>query len=114
MVRKVILIVALFALFALVSPAVAGSATSERATKRVSAYNNYFTPRNITINRGTKVTWVIRRGVHNVRGTHPRMGIKSPNLSKGRTYSKTFNRSATYTYVCTLHRGMKGKVVVRR
>jgi len=104
----------LAALVALIVPASAGSAISERATKRVSAYNNYFTPRNITINRGTKVTWVIRRGVHNVRGTHPRMGIKSPNLSKGRTYSKTFNRSATYTYVCTLHRGMKGKVVVRR
>ena len=102
------------ALLALVVQASAGSAVSERATKRVSAYNNYFTPRNITVNRGTKVTWVIRRGVHNVRGTHSRMGIKSPNLSRGRTYSKTFNRSATYTYVCTLHRGMKGKVVVRR
>ncbi len=105
------------ALFALLFPATAGSAASaasERASKRVWAFNNYFSPRTIKVNRGTRVTWFVRQGIHNVRGTHPRMGIKSPYLSKGRTYSKTFNRSATYTYVCTVHRGMKGKVVVRR
>ena len=98
------------ALLALVVPASAGSAVSERATKRVSASNNYFSPKSIKVSRGTKVTWVIRRGVHNVRGR----GLNSPNLTKGRTYSKKFKRSGTYRYVCTLHSGMNGKVVVRR
>lgn len=99
----------LAAMLALVLPATAGSATSERATKRVSAYNNYFSPKKVTVSRGTKVTWVIREGVHNVRDTV----LSSPNLGKGRTYSKTFKRRGSYSYVCTLHPGMKGKVVVR-
>lgn len=99
----------LAALLALLVPATAGSATSERATKRVAAYNNYFTPKSATVRPGTKVTWVIRQGVHNVRGK----GLSSPNLTRGRTYSKKFKRRGTYRYVCTLHPGMNGRVVVR-
>jgi plastocyanin len=97
------------ALLALLVPASAGSANSERAVKRVSAYNNYFSPKSITVARGTKVTWTVRQGVHNVVGR----GLASPIMSKGRTYSKKFKRGGTYRYVCTLHSGMGGKVTVR-
>ncbi len=102
-------LLAFAALAALILPASAGSATSERATKRVSAYNNYFSPKSVKVRKGTRVTWVIRKGVHNVRGK----GLKSANLTKGHTYTKKFKRGGTYRYVCTLHRGMNGKVVVR-
>ena len=104
--QKLLVLTALV-LFAI--PATAGSTTSERASKTVGAYNNYFDPKSVKVKRGTKVTWVIRQGVHNVRGR----SLNSPNLTKGRTYSKKFKRSGTYNYVCTLHPGMKGKVVVR-
>jgi len=97
------------ALVALTVPAVAGSEPAERAGAKVGAYNNYFAPKKITVGRGTKVTWVIRQGVHNIRGG----GTNSPTLSKGRTYSKKYKRRGTFGYVCTLHPGMKGKVVVR-
>lgn len=97
------------ALIALTVPAVATSATSERATKRVSAYNNYFTPKRITVGKGTKVTWVVRQGVHNVRGSV----LNSPNMTRGGAYSKKFKRRGTFGYVCTLHPGMGGRVVVR-
>ena len=99
----------LTALLALVLPATAGSATSERATKRVSAYNNYFTPKTVSVGKGGKVTWTVRKGVHNVEGK----GFSSPLMSKGRKFSRTFKSRGTYGYVCTIHPGMKGKVVVR-
>ena len=97
------------ALLALLVPASAGSANSERAVKRVSVFSDYFSPRAITVSRGTKVVWTVRDDVHNVRGR----GLSSPNLAKGRTYSKKFKRGGTYRYVCTLHSGMGGKVTVR-
>lgn len=102
----------LVALAVLAVPAVAGSSTSERASKTVGAYNNYFSPKSIKVKRGTKVTWVIRKGVHNVRSKKGSF-LASKNLGKGGKYSKKFTRSGTYGYVCTLHPGMDGKVVVR-
>ena len=104
---KRILIASLLAL--LLVPAAAGSATSERATKKVSAYNNVFKPKSITVSKGTRVTWVVKEGAHNVKGR----GFSSPVMTKGRSYSKKFKRGGTFRYVCTLHSGMKGKVVVR-
>lgn len=95
-------------LVAFAVPASSISAPAERG-KTVSAYNNYFSPKAITVSKGTKVTWVIRQGVHNVKGR----GFASPVLTRGRTYSKKFKRGGTYRYVCTLHSGMAGKVTVR-
>ena len=103
--RKIILAAALLALS---MPAISDSAPALRS-RSVSAYSNYFTPSAITVVRGTKVTWVVRQGAHNVMGR----GFSSPILAKGRTYSKKFKRGGTYRYVCTLHPGMAGKVVVR-
>lgn len=91
-------------------PATAGSNSVERSSvKRVSAFNNYFSPRTVKVRRGGKVVWRIREGIHNVRGS----GMKSANIRKGGTYSKKFKRSGKYPYVCTLHPGMKGVVKVR-
>ena len=99
----------LAALVLLAVPATAGSTVSERATKTVGAYNNYFSPKSIEVKRGTKVTWTVRKGVHNVKGK----GFSSSLMTKGRKFSRTFKSRGTYGYVCTIHPGMKGKVVVR-
>ncbi len=108
---KVVLVtLAAFALgFGLV-PATAGSSSAERSSvKRVSAYNNYFSPKTVKVRRGGKVVWKIRQGVHNIRGS----GMKSAILRKGQTYSKKFKRRGSYRYTCTLHPGMTGTVKVR-
>lgn len=103
-------LVPLFLLGLFLVPGTAGSATSERASvKRVSAYNNYFSPKSVSVRRGGKVVWKIRQGVHNIRGS----GMNSANIRKGGTYSKKFKRSGTFRYVCTLHSGMRGVVKVR-
>lgn len=103
--RKILLAAVLFAF---VIPATSTSAPALRS-KSVSAYSNYFNPSRVTVSRGTKVTWVVRQGVHNVKGR----GFASAILTTGRAYSKKFKRRGTFGYVCTLHPGMAGKVVVR-
>ena len=109
--RKILLALApLFLLGGLLLPGTAGSAPSERASvKRVSAKNNYFSPKSVSVRRGGKVVWKVRQGIHNIRGR----GMDSPNIRKGGTYAKRFKRSGKYRYVCTLHSGMRGVVKVR-
>jgi len=39
--------------------------------------------------------------------------FKSPDLSSGKTFSFTFEKTGTYTYSCHIHPTMKGTVVVQ-
>jgi plastocyanin len=92
------------ALAAAVSPALA-------ATKTVRVSDDKFTAKNITVKKGTKVTWKwVGSDSHNVVGK----GFKSKLQNKG-TYSHTFTKKGSFRYVCTLHegKGMVGKVVVK-
>lgn len=74
----------------------------------VSVEDNKFVPSTIEVLPGDTVTWEFNGGVqHNVVGD----GYKSDNLKDG-TFEHTFNSAGEYDYVCTLHPGMKGKVVV--
>src|SRR5919198_6041821 len=51
-----------------VGPATVGGAPRTASTKRVSVKDNFFSPRSVTIGRGSKVTWIWRGAVdHNVR-----------------------------------------------
>ena len=75
---------------------------------RVSVVDNKFVPSEIEVAPGDTVTWVFEGAtVHNVVG----QGFKSENKKDG-TFEHTFNSAGEYEYVCTLHPGMKGKVVV--
>lgn len=84
------------------------------ATRTVVIENIDFSPRVVKVREGTTVRWEFRDGrtSHNVvsRG-RPRFR-SSPVKSRG-TYSVRFRRAGTYRYVCTLHPGMAGRVVVR-
>jgi plastocyanin len=68
-----------------------------------------FVPSAVQVPAGTTVTWQFRDGSvpHNVQAD----GFKSENLTKG-TFQHRFDRPGTYSYVCTLHAGMSGRVVV--
>lgn len=76
---------------------------------RVSIRNFSFTPKTLTIHRGQSVTWVWRSGStsHNVTGSH----LHSRTQSRG-SYTVRFTRAGTYSYHCTIHPFMTGKVVV--
>src|SRR5436309_15753275 len=73
-----------------------------------------FHPDQTTVRVGEKVTWTNDDNVdHNVTATG---GAKfmSQAFGNGHTYSFTPRKAGTITYVCTLHPGMTGELVVTR
>jgi plastocyanin len=68
-----------------------------------------FVPPAVQIPAGTAVTWQFKDGSvpHNVQAD----GFKSENLTKG-SFQHRFDQPGTYSYVCSLHAGMTGRVVV--
>jgi len=79
-------------------------------TGEVVAKDSRFNPAAVEVPAGTTVTWKFQDGSvpHDVTGDGWRSGKPQ---SRG-TYRHTFDRPGTYDYRCTLHSGMKGRVVV--
>jgi len=94
--------------------ATAGTNATAAAGKTVVLKDIAFKPANVTISRGTTVTWRFDdNGTnHNVRSVGARR-FKSSGVKATGTHRVTFRRAGLYRYVCTLHLGMKGSVRVR-
>jgi amicyanin len=74
-----------------------------------------FTQKDITVKKGTKVTWTNQDSVkHDVVSDDgaPAGGPKGPLLAKGESYSFTFDTVGTFPYHCTPHTYMKAVVTV--
>lgn len=87
------------------------------ATTTVTMDNgNDFSPSSVSINRGDTVLWKNNGYVgHDVYGTRPSAYFKSGppgGMGNGDTYSKTFKSAGSFPYVCRVHSGMEGRVVV--
>src|SRR4051795_3846929 len=88
------------------APAGAGGTT-------VKVENYKFVNRNITVSKGSKVTWKWSKGddPHNVtfHGFHSK-------LQASGSYSHVFSKPGTYKYVCTIHAksfAMHGTITVK-
>jgi LPXTG-motif cell wall-anchored protein len=69
-----------------------------------------FRPATITVNAGDTVTWTNSgKAPHDARGG----GISTPTLKPGQSASHTFSSAGSFSYICSIHPFMKGKVVVR-
>jgi plastocyanin len=100
------------------SAAPASSApASGGSTVKVSMKNIAFNPDTVTVNTGTTVEWTnddsVSHDVTKKSGPGPDFSSGNGNLGGGDTYKQTFNTPGTIEYVCTVHPGMKGKVVVK-
>jgi amicyanin len=74
--------------------------------------NFAFVPPTITIAVGTQVQWTNQDGfAHTV--TADDASFHSDSLEHSETYSQTFNAAGTYSYHCSIHPFMKGKIVVQ-
>ncbi|MCB0046860.1 MAG: PKD domain-containing protein [Caldilineaceae bacterium] len=73
----------------------------------VEAGNFEFTPKDITIPQGGRVTWVRTDGTHNVRADDDSFTSGAPS-DAWETYSRTFDAQGTYPYYCELHGGPGG------
>jgi plastocyanin len=82
---------------------------AQSATRGVSVKDNFFSPRTLTVSRGTTVKWTWRgRAPHNVTFRTRRSSTK-----RSGTYSVRFTRSGRLSYRCTIHPGMVGRITVR-
>jgi plastocyanin len=92
------------------------SSTQEAApvtSDTVAIADMAFSPANITVKKGTAVTWTNNDTVgHDVTETDGKDGPKSSTLSKGESYSFTYTTVGTFKYHCSIHPDMTGTVTV--
>jgi plastocyanin len=73
-----------------------------------------FQPGTITVKVGQTITWTNEDSVqHDVVSTSGEK-IQSSLFGKGGTFSFTPKKAGTIAYVCTVHPGMKGTIVVKK
>jgi len=100
------------------TPSSASSQSSQNnqsltSTNSVTIQNFAFTPGDITVKKGTTVTWTNNDSTaHSVNETDNQKGPDSGDLNPGDKYSFTFNQSGTFKYRCNLHPEMLGTVTV--
>ena len=94
------------------SPNVTANDQPSAATAEVKIDNFSFGPETLTVAVGTTVTWTNRDDIpHTVVSTD---GVfKSKVRDTDEKFSYTFAKAGTYSYYCSLHPKMTGKVVVQ-
>ena len=83
------------------------------ATDSVAIKNFAFAPAAITVKSGTKVTWTNQDAdAHTVTSQNGSGPLNSQPLDTGQSYSYTFTKAGTYSYLCTIHPFMTATVTV--
>ena len=92
--------------------ALAAEAAPGAAGPTVEIKNMKFAPAELTITAGTKVTWVNEdNSPHTV--TDKGKVFRSAALDTKDNFSYTFAAPGEFTYFCTIHPMMVGKIVVK-
>ena len=94
------------------SPTVTANDQPSAANAEVKIDNFVFGPPTITVPVGATVTWTNKDDIpHTSVSTE---GVfKSKVLDADEKFSYTFTKAGTYSYYCTIHPKMTGKVVVQ-
>ncbi len=101
---------ALVLLSALPLPAETKNTKTEPNAVKIDNFS--FTPQTLTVRTGTKVTWTNKDDVpHTVTSTDKK--FKSGVLDTDDQFSFTFSAPGTYSYFCSVHPHMTGKIVVQ-
>jgi plastocyanin len=72
-----------------------------------------FSPKTFTVAPGAAVTWTNHDNVPHVVTSADNQFQKSPVLKAGQSFSNTFARAGTYSYFCSIHPRMTGKIIVK-
>ncbi|MEZ0114090.1 plastocyanin [Catenulispora sp. EB89] len=79
----------------------------------VAIMNFAFAPAALTVKAGTTVTWTNKDGdAHTVTSQGSGGPLASAALATGQSYSFTFTKPGTYSYLCTIHPFMTATVTV--
>ena len=94
------------------SPSVAANDQSSAANAEVKIDNFSFGPQTVTVPVGGTVTWTNRDDIpHTVVSTDGLFNSKVRDTDE--KFSYTFAKAGTYSYYCSVHPKMTGKVVVQ-
>ena len=84
-----------------------------KATKAEIVIDNFsFSPKAFTVPAGATVTWTNHDNVPHVVTSADNQFQKSPVLKAGQSFSNTFATAGTYSYFCSIHPRMTGKIIV--
>lgn len=86
-------------------------ATDQPGATQVIVANFAFDPQSLTVAAGTGVTWT-----NNDSAAHTVTFTGGPDLGQfgtGDSVSRSFDSAGEFDYVCTIHPGMAGTVVVQ-
>ena len=91
----------------------ADAATPDAKTIQVVIDNFAFSPREITVAPGTRVTWVNHDDVpHTVTSSAKPRAFASQALDTDDRFEHVFTKPGVYEYFCAVHPKMTAKVVV--
>lgn len=101
------------AIAGLVSLGAIGFAFAAAPTRAAISIDNFdFSPMTVTVAAGTTVTWTNADDIpHTVRAVDG--AFHSKPMDSADSYSFTFTRPGVYSYFCSIHPKMVGKVIVR-
>jgi plastocyanin len=113
---KLVMVAGVVALLVSATPAFGG------AKKTVKVGDNFYTPRTLTVSKGTTVTWKWpgfdeAGDVHDVKLKSGPKGVKkfqSEAASTDYAYKRKLTVAGTYKLVCTLHEEMTQTIKVRK
>ena len=93
-------------------PVEAQAGNSAAAENSVIMKGFAFNPAELTVKKGTTVTWTNQDSAPHTVTSDSGSELSSATLSNGQSYSHTFNEAGTFAYHCSVHPMMKAKVVV--
>jgi plastocyanin len=89
-----------------------GTATaSKRATAKVRIPSLTYMPRALTVRKGTTVVWT--NSSHTSHSATRRGSFDTGMIRPGKSASIRFDQKGTFSYFCTVHPFMHGKIIVR-
>jgi plastocyanin len=90
------------------------SSDSQSTTaNQVTIHDMLFAPSQITVKKGTKVTWKNDDSVAHTVTADSGSGPNSDSIDPGSSYSYTFDTAGSFQYHCTFHSAMHGTIVVQ-
>ena len=86
--------------------------SEDKSQTEVQVDNFTFKPETLTVPANSRVTWVNKDDVPHVIASNDGL-FKSKALDTDDKFSFTFNKAGTYSYYCSIHPKMVGKIVVQ-